>query len=89
MSEDLADKVAQPESGLFQYCLEPGCAFTAKWQGGSASEDPSLPHLFINPEHTVRSGAHLGHLRLMKMQQQGKKDVTQDVDPDEWRGQDV
>jgi hypothetical protein len=74
-------------SGLFQYCVEPGCNYTERWPGGSAADDPAVDHLVKNPDHTVRSGAHLGHLRLMKLQQQGKMDHSRDVDPDRWRGE--
>ena len=83
--EQLDGEVAQ--GGLYQYCVEPGCLWTARWDGGSAADDPAIEHLKDNPDHTVRSGAHLGHLRLMKIQRQKEFDWDRDVDPDDWRGQ--
>jgi hypothetical protein len=73
--------------GIYQYCVEPGCDYTQKWQGGPAGDDPALKHLKKNHDHTVRSGVHIGHLRLMKLQEQGKMDHDRTVEPDDWRGE--
>jgi hypothetical protein len=80
--------MTEDEATLFQYCVEPGCCWTAKWEGGPAADDPALSHLKQHTNHTVRSGAHLGHFRLMKLQQQGKMDHSRTTDPDEWRDED-
>ena len=72
---------------LYQYCVEPGCDYTARWEGGPSGDDPALQHLKDNNDHTVRSGAHIGHLRLMKLQAQEKADHDRDVDPDRYRGE--
>lgn len=79
-SERCSERTGRGDSGngLYQYCLEQGCDFTAAWGGGSARDDPSLPHLFENPEHTVRSGANDYHERLYQMQKSGQRDVTRD-----------
>jgi hypothetical protein len=73
--------------GIYQYCVEPGCDYTETWSGGPSGEDPAFEHLKQNHEHTVRSGVHIGHLRLMKQQEQGKMDLTRDCEPEEWRGE--
>lgn len=62
-------------NGIFQYCLEPGCDWTETWSGGSAADDPSLVHLFTNPDHTVRGGVNDEHKRNYERQKNGK-DVT-------------
>lgn len=69
----------QSADGLYQYCLQPGCSFTESWNGGSAGEDPALPHLFMNPEHTVRGGASDKHKRYYQRQKSGELDVTREV----------
>lgn len=66
------------ETGIYQYCIQEGCPFTATWNGGSAGEDPSLPHLFMHPEHTVRSGVNEEHKRNYELQKSGEVDVTRD-----------
>ena len=76
-----------PLPGLFQYCVEAGCNYTAHWRGGSAAHDPAIEHLKNNHDHTVRSGAHIGHYRLMKLQSQGKADHDRSVDPEKYRGE--
>ena len=71
------------KSGIYQYCITPGCSFTVSWNGGSAGDDPSLPHLMMNPDHTVRSGVHDGHKELFEAQKSGEMDVTEDTDTDQ------
>jgi hypothetical protein len=63
---------------IYHYCVEPGCDFTTTWEGGSAADDPSLPHLFVNPAHTVRSGVNGKHKRNYELQKTGDTDVTRD-----------
>ena len=68
------------EGGIYQYCLEPSCSFTASWNGGTAGEDPAIPHLMMNPDHTVRSGVHDGHRGLFEAQRSGDMDITEDTE---------
>ena len=72
----------QSTGGIYQYCITPGCSFTVSWNGGSAGDDPSLPHLMMNPDHTVRSGVHDGHKELFEAQKSGEMDVTEDTGTD-------
>jgi len=72
----------QSTGGIYQYCITPGCSFTVSWNGGSAGDDPSLPHLMMNPDHTVRSGVHDGHKELFEAQKSGEMDVTEDTGGD-------
>lgn len=70
---------------LHQYCVEPGCSWTATWEGGSAANDPAIKHLKSNPDHTVRSGGHEGHRNIEQEQAAGKIDATPEIEPEDWK----
>lgn len=71
--------MASNDGGIYEYCLEPGCPFTALWEGGSAGDDPSISHLYVNPEHTVRSGVNDEHRRNYLRQKRGAADITEET----------
>lgn len=64
---------------LWQYCLDDDCDWTARWEGGTAGDDPGLDHLKEHPGHIVRSGADEKHRENYQAQQDGESVTDAEV----------